>query len=171
MAKDKAYMRNYMQKRRDRRMTEAIKHLGGKCCRCPSTDNLQFDHKNPNTKRCNVSEMHSYSDKEFWAEVEKCQLLCGSCHTDKTLIDNGQSRATHGSRRMYNNGCRCQVCREKVRQDKAKWRGSTRRNMGLIHGTLNGYRYHKCRCDHCRMAQNAYMRKFRETKRCQVVSK
>jgi hypothetical protein len=26
------------------------------------------------------------------------------------------------------------------------------------HGTLNGYNYHRCRCDECRTAHNAYRR-------------
>jgi hypothetical protein len=32
---------------------------------------------------------------------------------------------------------------------------------GIPHGTANGYRNYRCRCDDCRVANSAYQRAFR----------
>ena len=65
-------------------------YLGGKCVSCGTTENLEFDHIDPNTKRFNVSKVIPDTPPEtpltqnVWEEVDKCQLLCKSCHRKKT---------------------------------------------------------------------------------------
>tara|TARA_A100001234_G_C12489914_1_gene327275 strand:+ start:101 stop:526 length:426 start_codon:yes stop_codon:yes gene_type:complete len=67
-----------------------IDYLGGKCVSCGTTENLEFDHIDPNTKRYNVSKVIPDTSPEtplcqsVWEEVNKCQLLCKSCHRKKT---------------------------------------------------------------------------------------
>ena len=34
--------------------------------------------------------------------------------------------------------------------------GSLKRQAQLVHGTTNGYNYHKCRCEECRAANRTY---------------
>lgn len=59
-----------------------IESMGGRCVRCGATENLQFDHIDPSTKLFNISDHHRYvAVKE---EIKKCQLLCVSCHREKT---------------------------------------------------------------------------------------
>ena len=58
--------------------------LGGKCVDCGTTENLQFDHKDPSKKSFNISCV--LSERTF-KELEKCELRCGDCHLEKTKND------------------------------------------------------------------------------------
>jgi 5-methylcytosine-specific restriction endonuclease McrA len=50
-----AYMNKYMKERYERRRSEAVASLGGKCVVCGTTDRLELDHINPSLERvCNV---------------------------------------------------------------------------------------------------------------------
>lgn len=107
-----------MLERYKQRMSDAIKHLGGKCQRCPAVDKLQLDHIDPKTKLFAVAKQWNVSEKRFWLEVDKCQLLCQPCHELKTLKDNNQVSAknTHGTLSSYLY-CKCALCRKA----KADW--------------------------------------------------
>jgi 5-methylcytosine-specific restriction endonuclease McrA len=102
-----AYMREYMRKRIADRRARAIIQLGGKCVRCGSTENLEFDHiiagsYDPKS-RSGKGTMWTFSEKRFQAELKKCQLLCKDCHWEKTLDDTGKTSAkgTHGTLSAY----------------------------------------------------------------------
>lgn len=70
------------------RKLEAIELLGGVCVRCGTTENLQFDHIDPETKLFNISTYFEYGDETtFWMEVAKCQLLCFPHHTEKCILE------------------------------------------------------------------------------------
>jgi 5-methylcytosine-specific restriction endonuclease McrA len=84
---------------------KAIIHLGGKCIKCGSTDLLEFDHIDPSNKKYNVSEIWSTTGI-FWNELEKCQILCFSCHKEKTSLEN----IVHNRWRYENHKCRCLEC-------------------------------------------------------------
>lgn len=107
-----AYMRDYMLRRYHRRRKLAIEFLGGKCA-CGKTDGLQFDHKDRSEKSFDIAKLWGVSESRFWAEIRKCQLLCGGCHEKKTLIDLGQvsAKTTHGTLSSHRY-CRCDLCRE-----------------------------------------------------------
>lgn len=96
-----------------KRKDAAKKFLGGKCVDCGSVENLQFDHKDRKTKEFTIAQLWSVSEKRFWEEVKKCQLLCQKCHIKKTLEDLGQKSAkdTHGTISSYRY-CRCPVCKK-----------------------------------------------------------
>ena len=66
------------------RREKLIAILGGKCVKCESTKNLQFDHINPKTKLFEINQKLRYKFEYLLKEVTKCQLLCISCHTGKT---------------------------------------------------------------------------------------
>ena len=84
------YMRVYMQKRYYLRIEEAKLRLGGKCNKCGSKDNLQFDHIDPSTKSFAIAKyIASCFEKKFEEEIIKCQLLCEECHKKKTRRDLG----------------------------------------------------------------------------------
>lgn len=77
--------RVYQEKRRLERLAMARERLGGKCVRCGSVDDLQFDHIVPGSKTRKVSEATNWSLERFLAEVDKCQLLCNLCHRLKSV--------------------------------------------------------------------------------------
>ncbi len=107
-------MRHYYKTR-----SRLIALLGAKCKICNSTEELQFDHIDPNTKEFDIaSKTRSYAYHKLEREAEKCQLLCRSCHLDKTKGEAGYLK---------------------------RWTNKPK----LIHGTVNTYRKHKCRCGIC----------------------
>lgn len=71
---------NHYHKRRH----QLIEQLGGKCVRCGSTENLEFDHIDSNSKEISIATHLSYSMDTIQNELQKCQLLCKSCHIQKT---------------------------------------------------------------------------------------
>jgi 5-methylcytosine-specific restriction endonuclease McrA len=114
------YMRQYMKNWYDRRHAQAIEQLGGKCARCGTTENLQFDHVDPATKTMDIAKMWTASEERFQKELAKCQLLCEECHKKKTLIDKGQkpAKGTHGTLSAYKycGPPKCEECRAVKRE-------------------------------------------------------
>ena len=74
------WYRNYYAKRRQ----EYILLLGGKCSKCSSTENLEFDHKDRSSKTFAISKLLTYSKKRVSEELAYCQLLCEECHREKS---------------------------------------------------------------------------------------
>lgn len=115
MANSNEYMRVYILERYHRRRSKALVLLGNKCVRCDRTNDLQFDHVDPKTKIGTVAKIWSYSEKRFWAEVAKCQLLCQEHHIEKTLNELGlqSARNTHGTLSALRYCTpRCNLCKE-----------------------------------------------------------
>lgn len=112
MASDNEYMRAYMLRRYNRRMQEARSKLGNRCVRCGATKDLQLDHKDRETKSFTIGRMWSVSEQRFEMELSKCQLLCRTCHEEKTLLDKGQvsGKVTHGTLSSYRY-CKCDACK------------------------------------------------------------
>lgn len=87
----KAYQRKWVASKR----AKAVEMLGGQCVRCGSKNDLEFDHIDPDTKDPSLrywGGTHSQSRYGFnfsrswqWIikELQKCQLLCDSCHKAK----------------------------------------------------------------------------------------
>ena len=59
--------------------------LGNVCVRCGSAENLEIDHIDASTKAFYISKLWSVSKAKFEAEVAKCQILCNSCHYQKSI--------------------------------------------------------------------------------------
>jgi len=110
--KNRQYMKEYMLKRYRERREKAIEKLGGKCSKCDSTDGLQFDHVDRTTKKFTIGTLSSINEQDFWKEVDKCQLLCDTCHQVKTLLDLGRvsAKSTHGTLSSYRY-CKCDECK------------------------------------------------------------
>lgn len=82
------YMREYMAQRYQTRLEWALALLGGKCVRCASTDQLQFDHIDPATKSFTICDkLAGVAKAKLVVELAKCQLLCFECHKQKTAIE------------------------------------------------------------------------------------
>lgn len=104
-----AYMRGYIKERRRWRRARLIEMLGGECVRCGSTDELEFDHVDPETKLFAVGSDMSRAWATLVAEALKCQLLCRPCHIEKGREDRPEP--AHGYYRYWYWGCRCAECR------------------------------------------------------------
>ena len=80
-------MNTYMKDRWTKRRAAAVEYLGGECISCGTNKLLEFDHIDPSTKVMTVARASSRRDEVFWAEVDKCQLLCTPCHLEKSAAD------------------------------------------------------------------------------------
>jgi hypothetical protein len=120
---NREYMRQYMLKRYHDRRKKAIDKLGGKCVECNNAEELQFDHIDRNTKKFTIASLSSINEKAFWEEINKCQLLCETCHQKKTLIDLGQKsgKETHGTLSSYRY-CKCDLCKEAHNKYTREWK-------------------------------------------------
>lgn len=118
MPSSNAYMRKYKNNLYKKRRNEALNFLGGKCSKCRSVENLEIDHINPEDKSFHIHLMRDVSLQRFWEEIGKCQLLCKTCHREKTIKDRGFQKAigTHGTLSSYRY-CHCQLCKDA----KAEW--------------------------------------------------
>ena len=65
---------------------EAVKRLGGKCCRCgydKCIAALEFHHRNPAEKKFALSaDKNTHSWEDYLVEAQKCDLLCANCHAE-----------------------------------------------------------------------------------------
>lgn len=126
-----AYMREYMLKRYHARRQQAFDILGRSCRRCGGTEELEFDHIDATNKSFSVGRLWSIKEALFFAEIQKCQVLCKQCHLQKSRecqdgvrgkpAANRVTNYNHGTGYMYNrNGCRCTPCRDWRRQYRNK---------------------------------------------------
>ena len=111
----------YMRNRYAERIAAAKEKLGGRCVRCGTVEGLQFDHIDPATKIADIASLTPLGGERFWAEVAKCQLLCGACHRSKTATDLGYGTG-HGRLRSYQGGCRCDECHNAILTWSREWR-------------------------------------------------
>ena len=88
-------------KRRERKAKHRehlVNMLGGKCCGCGTTENLQFDHLDRTTKSFCIGKNLAAKLEKLEEEARKCQLLCQDCHNVKTLINHDCEHITYGKR-------------------------------------------------------------------------
>lgn len=113
-----AYMRAYNLERYHRRREQAIDLLGGKCSRCGVTDGLEIDHRDPAQKEVELSKF-GVAEAKYWKEIEKCQLLCRSCHR----IKSAQGRSVgHGGGASGKRNCPCDPCRTRKNEYMRNWK-------------------------------------------------
>lgn len=87
------------------------------CVWCGNNKQLELDHIDPATKIAHS--IWSWSLQRREKELVKCQVLCRSCHKIKTAQQRTRP-LIHGTRRCYNNGCRCDLCRESRNKTRRK---------------------------------------------------
>lgn len=116
------YHRLNHQRRHAERKAQAHEFLGNQCVMCGELENLQLDHIDPETKLFTIGKRWMCAEEKFWAEVQKCQLLCVPCHKVKT-----ESDFLHGGGLSGKRNCKCDPCRlkknEYMRAYKARQRG------------------------------------------------
>lgn len=110
--KQREYQRKWVANRRETFFRD--KH----CAKCGSTEDLELDHIHPSLKW--KHRIWSYSWEKILKEVAKCQILCHSCHWEKSIQEKKEKKhtITHGFLRTYNEGCRCIRCRRAFRDSE-----------------------------------------------------
>jgi predicted HNH restriction endonuclease len=90
----KSYSKKYISEKNKEKLKErrkiAIQLKGNKCFRCLQ-ENLpiyafEFHHRDPKEKE---KQALTGSDKKFFKELEKCELVCANCHR---IIHHGEER-------------------------------------------------------------------------------
>lgn len=123
-------MKVYMANRRLKRRQMVFDHLGNRCNRCDSDNELEVNHIDRTKKNFGLS--GAGLDKA-WAkileELENCELLCRSCHLDYTA-----SQYKAGKILAWNKGI----------------------NGEFEHGTARMYQEKKCKCEPCKRAKRVY---------------
>lgn len=125
-------MREYQRNRAHERLALARERLGGRCYGCGSTEALDFDHTDHTdrtTKIRKISEATNWSLVRFLAEVDKCQLLCRSCHTAKSIANGDLRNVGHGEGVKGKRGCQCPLCSERRRLYARELRRRKRRAL------------------------------------------
>ncbi len=61
------------------------------CGRTFPTVCMDFDHRDRSNKVTNVAAMKHYSVEKILAEIEKCDLVCASCHRIRTMTREQQT--------------------------------------------------------------------------------
>ncbi len=108
-------------KRRAAKRKYLKKILGNKCASCGSKNKLEFDHLKPSKKKFKISKFIDLDVNELMDEVNQCQLLCKSCHHEKTLKNKEYSFSRHGTITKYKrDNCRCKACKQAYEYYKDK---------------------------------------------------
>jgi hypothetical protein len=121
--KQREYQRLWIKARRTEWMASK-----GPCALCGSSDNLEVDHIDPVLKTMDPRNIWSRRKETREKELENCQVLCSSCHKEKTSL---WRLPDHGTIGRYQNGCRCEDC--KVAR-KLKGRYERGRTSNDFHG-------------------------------------
>lgn len=109
----------------------------GPCSLCGSSDRLEVDHVDRSTKSIRPAELWSRRKEVRDAELAKCQVLCYSCHKDKTRTDQW-ANYEHGTYDRYKSrGCRCAPCTATVapywREYRARKKAKSRERESNSH--------------------------------------
>jgi hypothetical protein len=158
-------------------MDDLISKFGGVCMQCDASDQLEFDHVDWRTKDFTIASNWAMKDRaKFDLELLKCQLLCSTCHEEKTQVDKqemGLVGFTHGTVYAWMKvKCECDICvgakmawhqerNAKRRKTGEETSGRGRYQTGPAeHGTARRYKQ-GCKCDDCKAANS---RKVKEAK-------
>ena len=84
---NKEQIREHKREQNKKRRAHCREYLGGKCVKCGTTHNLQFDHIKREGKKYEISTKLTNKWDNLKEELDKCQLLCAPCHLDKTASE------------------------------------------------------------------------------------
>jgi hypothetical protein len=143
--------------------------VGEKCRKCGATEDLEFDHIDPDKKSFDVGALWPrHKIPAVLEELKKCQALCRPCHEAKSAREFSEARSgtfRHGTwYSLQKMKCRCEEClkvRDKRNADRRISEGA-RGPYGRpsTHGEVLHYN-RGCRCDECRAANAARERERR----------
>lgn len=117
----------YDNSRYRQRRAELLRLLGDSCADCGAVDHLEIDHVIPALKSFNISKRWNTPIHELMPELMKCQLLCSSCHEEKTEAQVEAARIPHGGGLSGRKGCKCAPCRQRKSEYSRAYNLSRRR--------------------------------------------
>lgn len=120
--KDKNKQREFQVSWRTARRQAYIDSKGGVCAKCGSSDQLEVDHIDRSLKTMSPTKIWSRTEEIRNKELINCQVLCNSCHKEKTAIERYVENP-HGVYAKYKYGCRCDLCRAANAARSRKQRG------------------------------------------------
>jgi hypothetical protein len=85
---NKNYVKDKEKKSYKNLRENAIQELGGKCVKCGTSDNLEFNHIDPLNKKMEASGKTNFRQGEY----KKCELMCKSCHRKWSNIEASFAR-------------------------------------------------------------------------------
>lgn len=104
--------REYDRLRASTARAEFVASRGGICAKCGSSEQIEIDHIDPKTKEYKIATIWSRKKEIREYELAKCQLLCNSCHKEKSAREATKD-LQHGTLNMYKaRHCRCQPCKD-----------------------------------------------------------
>jgi 5-methylcytosine-specific restriction endonuclease McrA len=110
-------MAKYMANRRKDRRVKLIQMAGSACKECGSTKQLEFDHRDPAKLSFRLS---GAGLDRAWSvileEFQKCDLLCESCHEEKTSRESENGQVPHGGGLSGKKNCPCEPCKVRKRE-------------------------------------------------------
>ena len=109
----------YDRERYEAAKAKLIELLGGRCAKCGTPDDLQFDHVDRELKEFAITEKWNRSQEELMAELDKCQLLCRTHHLEKT---RSEVSVDHGGGLSGKRNCPCPPCRAKKSEYNRSYR-------------------------------------------------
>lgn len=115
--KDKDKQREFQRLSQAKRRSDWIESQGGKCVTCGSTERLEVDHIDRDTKTMQPASIWSRRPEIRAEELAKCQVLCYVCHKEKT---SKEAITPHGTIGRYSRGCRCELCTQCNRDRRNK---------------------------------------------------
>jgi hypothetical protein len=102
-AHDRERLTRLERTRRDAKKRAMIAYLGGACRRCKRTVEelghaaaMDFHHRDPRQKKYNVNRMYTLREELRRRELDKCDLLCASCHRVIEAMANDDDNTSDG---------------------------------------------------------------------------
>ena len=158
-----------------------LTYVGGpdpRCAMCGTRERLETDHVDPDQKSFNIARNMTVNNPLVQAELDKCQLLCGDCHLEKTRAEREAKGFTHGSWYGWlNMKCQCGLCTaardayNAERREERQAAGAAPRAPRPTHPPVCGERrmYRKgCRCEKCKAANAARQRAYQDRKKARA---
>lgn len=118
--KQKEFQKNRVRK------TRADFFEGKICVFCGSSESLELDHIDKDTKESH--KIWSWSEERRLKEKAKCRILCYACHKERTRIQFTKP-IVHGTMNCYRKRkCRCELCRKANAEKAARLRDKLKNN-------------------------------------------
>ena len=82
-AKNPHHAKQSQERKRARNRNLIYEHCGNVCCKCGTSENLEFDHINPALKKSRQSFL-SIGRSDLENQLDNIQVLCHTCHKAKS---------------------------------------------------------------------------------------
>ena len=131
-------VRDAQKRQRLKKRRYSLEYLSSHpCVDCGETNPVVLEYDHRRDKKFNIGTAISSSNlswEKIKLEIEKCDVRCANCH-----------RKRHAKINNWYDFSELDAYEKKIKD----W-----------HGTKNGYSYHHCRCERCRLANKESHKKY-----------